>query len=233
MATTGKDFILSLLSTDAKPTDVATGQRVMEIDTGDVYGFTAPATWAFLYHTGKNFNFKPLIGSWAVMPWTFTIGTPVMIAANTLYAHQLIPLQKLTLNTLSIYVTIAAVAGSARLGLYKDAGAKNPSGCALVADFGVVSVAALNVVTLAINQAITPDSEYWLALVSNGTPTLGKVAGPSNNSLGYNADWLDYLVGYSVEQAYGALPANFPAGAALVTFTTGIPVIMPKIGSIP
>lgn len=91
----------------------------------------------------------------------------------------------ITLANLVIEVTALAVAGNARLGIYRADRDLQPG--ALVEDVGVVSIAANAVVTIATTQMLAPD-RYLIAYTADGTATLRVIRGsfPSMplNSLG-------------------------------------------------
>jgi hypothetical protein len=105
-------------------------------------------------------------------------------------------------------ITTLAAGSSIRLGIYSDS-----SGIpgALLIDAGVVSGAVADEVALALTTWLRA-GWYWLACLSDGIPTVRAVSngGPSLLGLASNtATDVDNFV-YAA-QAYGALPANFPA----------------------
>jgi hypothetical protein len=147
-------------------------------------------------------------------PWPARTNGTAVIAANTLYAHPFLVARALTIDRLGIRVTTAGAALTvARLGIYSDNGSVYPG--ALVKDVGTVAVDAIAVVAAAIagNQALTPGL-YWLALISDGAPTLSYLL-HSYTPNGVNAtNFYNEQATYNIAQAYGALPDPFPAAAS-------------------
>ena len=104
-----------------------------------------------------------------------TAKTTLAITANRLYAIPFFCPKTITLDRIAIHVSTAGT-GNARLGIYQDDGTTNPATATLVLDAGEVTIASTGAKELTINQTLTGGYLYWLALVSNGTPTLGAVA---------------------------------------------------------
>jgi hypothetical protein len=109
---------------------------------------------------------------------------------------------------IGFFVITAAAGKSVRLGIYADNGGV-PG--ALLVDAGAVSVAAVDAAALALTYWLRP-GWYWLACLSEGTPVIRgqNNGGPSllgvASNTGTDCDNFVYAA-----QAYGALPANFPA----------------------
>jgi hypothetical protein len=136
----------------------------------------------------------------------------LQLAVDTLYAMPFSAPDAHAYDRISVHVTTAGAAGTlARLGVYADADGV-PG--ALILDAGTVAVDAAAGVEININQTLTP-GWYWLVALTNGTPKFRTHVGA--DMLG----WLGFSSGTDVTchagvtaaQAYGVLPANFPACA--------------------
>lgn len=143
-----------------------------------------------------------------------TTSTTLAIAANILYAMPIFVPLTTTYTVIAIEITTLKAGSNIRLGIYSDTnGAPN----ALVLDAGIVSGGAVALVTIAINQKLTP-GWYWLVALASDTPTVRA----TNNSGAFpmlgRLTGLDTAnhVGWSVAQAYGALPNPFTGGGALL-----------------
>jgi len=137
------------------------------------------------------------------------------LGANILYAFPFLVVRRIDTARIGVVVTNAS-AGSIRLGLFSDNGQLYPG--AAEVDWGVVPCNALGVQEIVTVTAIQR-GVHWLAMVSNVTPSLGRDAsdvvcailgagtpgGPQRNS-------------WDVAFAFGALPANYPAGGAEQTY---------------
>lgn len=140
---------------------------------------------------------------------TFTAET---LTANDLYAIPFVVPKSCTLDRIAINVTVGAADKLARLGIYGDSSIIPNN---LLLDTGDLSVAASGVVTSTISQVLQGGALYWLAFVSNGTPTIRTYNNFSNptsilgtdNTLGTSA-----LAGYKKTITYGALPNPFNGG---------------------
>lgn len=151
------------------------------------------------------------------------------VLANTLYAIPINVPRKMTLDLLAIQVTIGAADKSVRLGIYADGTNLYPG--TLVLDAGAVGVATTGVKSIAISQQLTKGL-YWLAFVSDGTPTVAR----SNLLallLGISATEFTYWNhGWKVAHTYAALPDPFTAGGSLVVDTERIPLVVVEIASL-
>jgi hypothetical protein len=135
--------------------------------------------------------------------------------ANILYGIPFLVPETATYTSITIEVTTLKAGSSLRLGIYRDSsGAPG----ALVLDAGVVSGATTGAKTIVISQQLTA-GWYWLACLANDTPTIRALTATSS------LQWLGYTsgtdvtthAGWSVAQAYGALPDPFTPGGALTT----------------
>lgn len=145
--------------------------------------------------------------------------TTVAIVDDTLYAVPYLEVRGGTLDRIGIYLSGAA-AGNFRLGIYRATSFTNLYPNNLVLDAGVVTFAAgLRAATIA--QALQPNTLYWLALLAESTPANPPYAldlGGTLPMLGWTNTFTSQTW-CSVAQAYGALPATFTAGAALLGTT--------------
>lgn len=149
-------------------------------------------------------------------------GSTQALAANTIYYVPIRVRDTATVVRLGLKVTTAAAGKSARLGLYNSA---NQVPTSLILDAGTVSVAATGVVEITLSHAIAP-GVYWLAVVSDGTPTV--MASPLTVE-GMSMIGTDTAGGTEnlVLQAFtfGALPAS----AGTITYSTGnTPVVLAR-----
>jgi hypothetical protein len=135
----------------------------------------------------------------------------IALVANQLEVIAYPVIRKITFDRIAIYVGAAGAAGTkARLGIYQDDGNCYPS--TLVLDAGTVDVDGTGLKVIVIDQQLDKGL-YWLAVISNGTPSLwglndsylGIFGGISNIHLHYSA-WYK-------ASAYNGLASSFPAGA--------------------
>jgi hypothetical protein len=138
--------------------------------------------------------------------------TPFMLSRNA------------TIDTISARVNVAAAAGGkGRIGIYASTAATLYPG-ALVLDAGEVATDAIGQKDLAVGLALTGGVLYWVAVtvgISAGPPTWSGIPaqdlfaamfGQGTGNFDFNPN-----TKLRVARAYAALPANFPAGAALVS----------------
>lgn len=141
--------------------------------------------------------------------WTNTAdGIP--LSANYLYASAYPITIEMTFDRIGIFVWTSGT-GVSRLGIYDDDGLYPGS---LVLDAGTVDVSGSGWLEIIMDQTLTPGL-YWLVVHPSGGHQIDSFAedvGPSvlgfdpRNSVKHR---------WQVAQAYGALPATFPGGAAL------------------
>lgn len=135
----------------------------------------------------------------------------VGIAANTLTAMPFIVPRNMSFDRIAIDVTALAAGKSVRLGIYRDGINVYPG--SLLLDAGMVDASTVGIKAVIIDRALTKGL-YWLAALSDGTPSLAhQYAQP--NPLGMISSTFVYSnSGWAVAQAYGALPDPFPAGGS-------------------
>lgn len=164
----------------------------------------APSSMS-LRHRGDEYY---LGGCLAIRPTFDTL----VVAANRLYA---IPFYMPSVPNMAdrIAVRVTSAAGTlARLGIYDEGENLYPG--RLLDDSGTVATNGTGIKTITIRKGLSRGLK-WLAAVFNGTPTMFSLNGGSVGTwavLGAvaSADWEDFLVGWSVEFGYAALPAKFP-----------------------
>lgn len=143
-----------------------------------------------------------------------TTGAP---SANILRAFPFVaPARGGVLDRIGYNIT-TTVAGNTRVGIYTATSESNLYPAALVVDSGSI-VNAQTVKTATINVALTPGSLYWVVMLGDAAPTV-RAMGIANCSflLGYdNTLGTAGNAGLSVAFNYAALPATFPAGAAMI-----------------
>lgn len=141
--------------------------------------------------------------------------TTVALSANTLYGVPFYVPNTTTYTAIVVEVTTLAGGKSVRLGIYNDS---NGTPGTLVLDAGTVSAATTGGKTITISQQLTT-GWYWLAAVSDGTPSL-RALSQSNAlpSLGFTSGTdVTNHVGWSVSFTFAALPSPFTGGGALLT----------------
>ena len=142
--------------------------------------------------------------------------TTLVLSVNTLYGVYFTVPKRATYVVLQLEVSSAAAAGKLlRLGIYNDSDGVPGS---LVLDGGTVLADATGSRSVVISQVLNPGG-YWLAVVSDGTPTVRA------NNLTSGAHWHGFTsgtdvtvhMGWSVAFTFAALPTPFTAGGALMT----------------
>jgi len=156
------------------------------------------------------------------------IGSTQVLVPNRLYATPIILPVTATYDRIAINISTAEAGTNARLGIYADNGAGEPG--ALVLDAGTVSLAAVAVVTIVINQQLSAGL-YWVVVVANSTTaalyraTIRAWSTSGASSAFYAA------AGRYVAHTYGALPDPF--GTA-TEWLTGSPYAIPlRVASVP
>jgi len=163
--------------------------------------------------------------------WTggngFTQSWTLPPTANRLYAIPFVVARAMSVDRISCFVSGAAVGKVARCGIYAN-GTNNVPG-ALVVDGGEVSVATTGLKTAVISEALTKGL-YWVAVVSDGSPTL---RGHSQNGVimlvGTMSDGTSYQMGWYAAHTYGALPDPF--GTPTKHTLTTIPGVSLRVAS--
>jgi hypothetical protein len=191
----------------------------------DDTAFTNPPgrSWEYWKHYGTA-NFE----SWYTTPIRNNAFTSFTAASGTQYAIPFPILKGQSTDMIGIYISNAA-AGGARLGIYADNGNLYPGN--LVIDAGAVTTASTGVRSESCVQALSEGALYWLSLLAGAAYNLNGVA---------SADTLPIL-GFpntlngtqnpmiNVSQAYGALPATFPAGGSILAGV--VPLVFVRFSS--
>lgn len=143
--------------------------------------------------------------------------TQSISSVNSLRAFPFFVPKTMKFDRIAINVTTAASAGGvARAGIYTDNGSLYPG--ALVADGGEVATDSTGVKEKNIDVTLQGGKLYWLCVIT-GTQT-GTQVRAIDRAAAYPINGLDNTLGtsaycgYAVAQAYGALPASYPAGAS-------------------
>lgn len=221
----GGYILLPVLTTTQRDAlSAETGMQIYNSTTGQVEEYNG-STWrsvgqgiltthvaALDAHT-RNLLQEVRVGGWFLgLPWEST--ATVTLVANTLYGTLIHVPRLMTFDQIGIYVTTADAGKFARLGLYNLDGALAPS--SLIHDYDAVSVGTTGLKTRAHDQQL--DKGLYLGgVVSDGAPTLRRFI-VNCSPLGHTATLIDSFTGYSVAQAYGALPDPFTGGSALMSF---------------
>lgn len=180
---------------------------VPENGPGGVGGHTGGGGLARLYVPGAR-------GATAL-----TTGAPT---ANVLRAVPFVcPNRKGTIDQLSLRTTVGGAGSSARLGLYRTASSANLYPGALIAETAALGTTGVAHTVGAVSATFDPGEILWVAHVASATvPTIACIALASadvqllghDSALGNAA-----AVGVSVAHTFGALPATFTAGGAVIT----------------
>lgn len=134
-----------------------------------------------------------------------------VVAADTIYAVPVTVPRLLTVDRIAIRVAVAAAAGKkARLGIYGDGTNLYPG--SLVLDAGEVAVDSTGIKAITIDQPLDK-GRYWLALVSDGTPTIYASVDTLVSPLGLiETSFVASYVYWSVSFTYAALPDPYTGG---------------------
>lgn len=149
-----------------------------------------------------------------IQPWPVVAISTTALVANRLYALAWLIVRPLTIDRLALEVTGAGGAGTkARLGIYANGTNLYPG--ALLKDVGLVAVDGVAVVAATITGNLSLAAGlYWLALITDGTPTC-RYGAPQLSPMGIKAtDFSAVLGSWRVAQAYGALPDPFTAAGS-------------------
>lgn len=121
-------------------------------------------------------------GHYYTNPNLTSAATTQALTADRLYCIPLVVCRDFSIDRIAIQVTTAGAAGTkARLGIYENGTNLHPGD--LLVDLGTVDVdsTGVKVITISPTQALTK-GVYWLAVISDGTPTL---KAESYNSLSF------------------------------------------------
>ena len=175
------------------------------------------SNWAFDHaadldaHTKNTFEVRRT-GEYHLSPYVTNRGmTPRAVAANTLYGMPYLITRSETEDRIACHVTVQA-GQKIRIGIYNTGDNLYPG--TLLDDSGEITLGGVGIQAININQALTKGL-YFVAFISDGTPTLNNSEGNVQSPMGAYATGFDNINGrWAVAQAYGALPDPFTAGAA-------------------
>jgi len=159
-----------------------------------------------------------LVGRWITPAPVIGSAQTYGLDADKIYAYPLAITRALTIDRLGLYVSVAAVAGNARIGIYKDNGSVYPGD--LLLDAGAVAISTTGIKEIVIDQALTKGL-YWLAIICSVEPTVYKGA-MAYSPLGRSSTTLKAIYShyYKSGVGYGALADPFISGAGLTTSST-------------
>lgn len=144
------------------------------------------------------------------------VGTGAL-AADILYAMPFLVARAFTFDRIMAEVTSGGGAGKLfRLGVYDDDGTVYPNALKTAADLTAQDANTVAVYEVAITALSLTKGLYWVVIITNGTPTVRQVGAIPSSPLGLretglSASWSRL----QVAQAYGNLPATFPAAATV------------------
>lgn len=163
-------------------------------------------------------------------PWPIRSRTTQALVADQLYLMPFIVPRDLTIDRLGMRVSAGDAGKIARLGIYKNGVNLYPGD--LVIDAGTVDVSAAAGVAATIDQALTKGL-YWIALVSDGTPTIYaavyayQILGQSIGNLDPDASGLGYH-----KAAVGSGALADPCVDSMSSGTYGQLYVLPRLKSL-
>ncbi len=194
--------------------------HVTDDSTNDKLDINIPPGVFFFRRVSTNPEF------WYSNEITATGHTDLSISAGVLYATPYICGRNRNVTKISINVRTAGAANTkARVGIYEDDGDMYPGN--LLLDAGEVDVATTGVKTINISQPLIAGKLYWLAVISNGTPSIRGNTGSAAFCIGINTALMATIGFYNASQSYGTLPSAYPPGNNGASGTT--PLIALKL----
>jgi hypothetical protein len=101
----------------------------------------------------------------------YTTTTTLPMTANVFYAAPFFVTAPMTADRIALNITVAAAGGKLlRIGIYAATAAGLPG--ALLVDSGALAADAIATVQATISQALVPGTLYYLAAVTDGTPSV-------------------------------------------------------------
>jgi hypothetical protein len=167
--------------------------------------------------------------AWFTSPRAGTALAGSALTAARMYAMPFIAPKAITIDQIGVYVSTLSTT-TARLGIYADNGNCYPG--ALLLDAGTIDVTGVGAKKIAINQALSANTLYWLVIVCAATPAIycipvaaviSILGHPSALGTAQNA-------GLYVAQTYGALPGTFPSSPTMIT-AAPIPAIFLRLSA--
>lgn len=138
--------------------------------------------------------------------------TTVALTANRLYAVPIRFENDFTIDSVAVYVTSSA-AGNLRMGIYEMKANGLPGD--LVVDGGATSSGSTGERTRYLSEAVLPAGVYWLALISDATPTVRAYTANTGALWGSRGDGV-YGSHVRYSGSYGALPDPFPVSSLII-----------------
>lgn len=140
------------------------------------------------------------------------LSTAAMVA-NVAYVIPVFVPHRTTITKLGVEVTNARISTSIRLGLYRVRGVGLPP--VLVVDGGVVSSNSTGVKEVTVSVTVDSGS-YFIAAVSNGTPSIRHHAIQAHHTMMYGSDSPSAVNGVAYyPYAYGTLPSVLPSAPTI------------------
>lgn len=165
--------------------------------------------------------------AWYTSPKAGTALAGTALTANRLYAMPFVVPKGITIDQIAVYVSTLSTT-TARLGIYNDNGNCYPG--TLLLDAGTIDVTSTGAKKVAISQALSANTLYWLVIVCAATPAIYciPVAAVINVLGTSNALGTAQNAGLYAAQAYGVLPGTFPASPTMIT-AAPIPAIFVRL----
>lgn len=159
-----------------------------------------------------------LVGKWLTSAPAEATSQTYGLDADKIYAYPLPITRALTIDRLGLFVSVAAVGGNARIGIYNDNGSGYPG--SLLLDAGAVDISTTGIKAIIIDQALTKGL-YWLAVICSVEPTVYKGA-MAYSPLGRSTSTLKAIYShyYKTGVGYGALSDPFVSGAGITAVST-------------
>lgn len=204
--------------------------------TGTVTGAGSTKDW----HYWRNVGTGGGAGTcwYAVSSMNNSDATSQTFTGATMYAAPFLTPKAVTVDRIAIRVLTANAGSNARLGIYSAASETNLYPSARVIDAGEIDAGATGWKELTISQALAAGTLYFLAVLIEDS-SAAYMAMRTNDIVpvfGYpnqpnTADPKRAAV--SVGQAYGALPATFPAGGGILDAidTTFFPLVFVRLSA--
>lgn len=199
---------------DGTGDDLRTAGGKINGNFDELYAAGADDTESFL-HSGRY--------TWP-LSWVGIVGT--VVTANRLFFAPVVIPKGFTADQIAIRVN-SAVAGEARLGIYKNRAGNLPG--ELILDSGALSVNVVNSTVFATISQALPPGKHWLAFVSDAAANVFRDSG-THYALGVGSIYSGGASGTSgIHRAYtyGALPADESANvvADYTADAGGIPYV--------
>lgn len=158
-----------------------------------------------------------------------SISSQAVVAVNVIRAWPFIVGKPLTITELHTSVTVGVGGGLMCVGVYSDNGNVYPDELLMFAEFNATAAEVGQVLSSPVDNVLLPPGLYWVAAYSNLasisnraviTDAIPAVLGVTNLAIN-GAQGTAYTAGRAYD---GALPANFPAGAAILANTQALAI---------